>query len=225
VLTDRHQAEAAGRTLPEIATALASLDDIALVLREKDLDDEARGELATAVAAAAGDVPLILATGAVVRHQDFRLGHEVGAAGYHTASGFMLERGSVAWRGLGDESRRNEVWVGKSCHTTDDLDHALSGGATYVTVSPVFATASKPGYGPTLGPSGLADLVSDLRARAAERGLIPPPVYALGGVDASNAAACIEAGAHGVAVMGAVMTADDPAAAAAALVRGTIRVA
>ena len=39
------------------------------------------------------------------------------------------------------------------------------------------------------------------------------PVLALGGIDAQNAAAMRNAGAHGVAVMGAVMRADDPGAA------------
>lgn len=38
------------------------------------------------------------------------------------------------------------------------------------------------------------------------------PVYALGGIDTTNAADFQAAGAHGVAVMGAVMRADDPAA-------------
>jgi thiamine-phosphate pyrophosphorylase len=41
----------------------------------------------------------------------------------------------------------------------------------------------------------------------------PLPVYALGGVDPTNARSCIDAGAAGVAVMGYVMRADDPAVA------------
>ena len=64
----------------------------------------------------------------------------------------------------------------------------------YVLVSPIYPTASKPGYGPALGPSGLAALV-----RAG------PPTYALGGVSPKTAADCRAAGAYGVAVMGPIM--------------------
>jgi thiamine-phosphate pyrophosphorylase len=67
----------------------------------------------------------------------------------------------------------------------------------------VFATDSKPGYGPALGLDGLA------AGRRAVPGL---PVVALGGVEPGRARACVEAGAAGVALMGAVMRAGDPAA-------------
>jgi thiamine-phosphate diphosphorylase len=87
--------------------------------------------------------------------------------------------------------------VGRSCHSRRDLDRAAGEGCTYATLSPIFTTTSKPGYEPPLGVLALRD---------------PPlPVYALGGIDPSNAQACIETGAAGVAVMGAVMRADDPA--------------
>ncbi|HEY6793743.1 MAG TPA: thiamine phosphate synthase [Kineosporiaceae bacterium] len=91
--------------------------------------------------------------------------------------------------------------AGRSCHDEAEIDRSVD--ADYVTVSPVFPTVSKPGYGPPLGVAGLARLV----ARAA-----PLPVYALGGVDTpARAAACRAAGARGVAVMGAVMRSPDPA--------------
>lgn len=70
-------------------------------------------------------------------------------------------------------------------------------------ILPVFASPSKPGYGPPLGPGVFAEL-----------GL---PTWALGGVDVTNAAACLEAGPAGVAVMGTVMRSPDPAATVAAL--------
>lgn len=81
--------------------------------------------------------------------------------------------------------------VGRSCHTRVST-------ADYVTVSPVY---EKPGYGPPLGLEGLARLCRGTSV----------PVFALGGITPENAAACREAGATGVAVMGAVMRADDPA--------------
>lgn len=98
------------------------------------------------------------------------------------------------------------VLIGRSCHDQADLDRLT--GEHYLTVSPVFPSTSKPGYGPVLGLSGLRDL-----CRRSGR-----PVLALGGVDSPERAAdCIAAGAAGVAVMGAVMRADDPAKLVASL--------
>ncbi len=84
---------------------------------------------------------------------------------------------------------------------------AAESGADYVTLSPVFESASKPGYGPALGPAGLHALAARLTI----------PVVALGGVGVGNAGTCLGAGAAGVAVMGAVMAAADPGAAAGKL--------
>src|SRR5680860_1231000 len=68
-------------------------------------------------------------------------------------------------------------------------------GCDYVTLSPVFATASKPGYGPALGLPGLAAFTTGAA----------PPAYALGGVHPPDVADCLAAGASGIAVMGPVM--------------------
>ncbi|THV31358.1 thiamine phosphate synthase [Glycomyces paridis] len=93
--------------------------------------------------------------------------------------------------------------LGRSVHAGEPIDPGLD----YCTYSPVWATDSKPGYGPALGLDGLA---------AACAG--PVPVYALGGVTGpERARAAREAGAAGVAVMGAVMKANDPERAVRAL--------
>src|SRR5690606_1681015 len=88
------------------------------------------------------------------------------------------------------------------CHHAGDIDRALNENCDYVFVSPVYETPSKPGYGPPLGPVGLA-------------ALCPPglPVYALGGVLPDRVAECRRAGAFGVAVMGPVRH-DPPIVAA-----------
>ncbi|WP_199515814.1 thiamine phosphate synthase [Nucisporomicrobium flavum] len=93
------------------------------------------------------------------------------------------------------DNRPNGVeLVGRSWHGFEELSDE-----DYVTVSPVYASASKPGYGPALGPAGAARL-------AGKRTWL-----ALGGVDSpSRARECVEAGAAGVAVMGAVMRAEEP---------------
>jgi thiamine-phosphate pyrophosphorylase len=75
---------------------------------------------------------------------------------------------------------------------------AAAEGAAYATLSPYAATPSKPGYGPPLPTTAFAGH--------------PIPVFALGGITPANVAEARAAGAYGVAVMGAVMRADEPAA-------------
>ncbi|HET7477061.1 MAG TPA: thiamine phosphate synthase [Dermatophilaceae bacterium] len=104
--------------------------------------------------------------------------------------------------------------VGRSCHTADQLRRAADEGCDYVTLSPVGRSRSKPGYGPALGPGGMRELLE----HAAYLTPQSPRVLALGGVEPGSARQWLGAGAHGVAVMAAVMGADDPAAAAAELV-------
>jgi thiamine-phosphate pyrophosphorylase len=77
-------------------------------------------------------------------------------------------------------------------------------GAAYVGSGPVWATPTKPDADPPIGLEGLAEI-----CRVAS-----VPVIAIGGVDASNAGACIHAGAAGVAV---VRAASDAAAVRAAI--------
>jgi thiamine-phosphate pyrophosphorylase len=90
--------------------------------------------------------------------------------------------------------------VGVSTHTVAEVRAAAEGGADFVVFGPVFET---PGKGAPLGTESLA--------AAAAHGI---PVYALGGVGPDNAAACLRAGATGVAAIRSVLGATDPAAAA-----------
>lgn len=84
--------------------------------------------------------------------------------------------------------------VGMSCHSIEDVIQAEEDGADYVTLSPIFESASKPGYGPAIGIDGLKAAVLATNI----------PIYALGGIDPTRVRACLEAGAFGVAVMGGV---------------------
>lgn len=79
--------------------------------------------------------------------------------------------------------------IGVSCHSVEDVREAQDEGADYALFGPVFAPISKSGG---IEPRGLEDLA---RAAAAVR----MPVLALGGVTRENSAACISAGAAGVA--------------------------
>ncbi|GIJ80468.1 thiamine-phosphate pyrophosphorylase [Micromonospora phaseoli] len=97
--------------------------------------------------------------------------------------------------------------VGRSCHDEAELRRLSS--EDYVTLSPVYPTRTKPGYGPPLLPEGLAELIRRC----------PVPALALGGIEyPTQVRACVQAGATGVAVLGTVMRAPDPHLAATTLV-------
>jgi thiamine-phosphate pyrophosphorylase len=90
--------------------------------------------------------------------------------------------------------------IGVSAHDLDEALQAEDDGADYITLSPVFPSASKPGYGPALGLEGLAAIAAR----------IDTPIFALGGIRPDNVRACLDHGAYGVAVMGGIMAATDP---------------
>jgi thiamine-phosphate pyrophosphorylase len=105
-------------------------------------------------------------------------------------------------RGLVGEGRL----IGVSCHSSLDVARALEGGADFATFGPIFDTPSKRAYGAPVGLERLAE--------AARLGL---PLLGLGGVDLSNAASVVDAGASGLAAIRVWLEADDPAAVVRAL--------
>jgi thiamine-phosphate pyrophosphorylase len=171
VLTDRTLTR--GRPLVEVVRAAVEGGAQQVVLREKDLPHAERVALAEELHRF---VPtLIVASDATI-----------GAGGVHLAASDPMPA-------------PRPLLVGRSCHWHEELERAAAEGCDYATLSPIFTSTSKPGYGPALGLDALRDA--------------PLPVYALGGVDPSRARSCMDAGAIGVAVMGHVMRADDPAVA------------
>ncbi len=180
VITDRHQAK---QPLEEIAAALFAGGCRWLSLREKDLPGAERRALLQRLVVSANDC------GATVTvHDDLDAAAALGIGIHLPAQGSVAD----ARRVLGPDAL-----VGISAHSIEDIAEVAGSGADYATLSPIFPTSSKPGYGPALGV--------DILSRATN-----PPLLALGGVDASNAASCVAAGAAGVAVMGEAMRAADP---------------
>src|SRR6266550_4691673 len=99
--------------------------------------------------------------------------------------------------------------LGISVGTAEEAGRAAALAADYWSVGPCFATPTKRDAGPPLGPEGFAAL-----ARRAPEGV---PVIGIGGITAPNASSVMRAGAAGVAVIGAVLGAADPEAAARAV--------
>lgn len=106
--------------------------------------------------------------------------------------------------------------IGVSVGSADEAVSAERQGADYVAVSPVFPTGSKSDAGPGYGLA----MVREIRAA------VSIPVIAIGGIGPANAADVIGAGADGIAVISAVVSQPDIAAAArglAAIVAATKR--
>lgn len=97
--------------------------------------------------------------------------------------------------------------IGVSAESVADAVAAEREGADYVGASPVFATPTKADTAPPLGLAGLRALRAAVRI----------PVVAIGGIQAANAREVMASGADGLAVVSAIMAADSPCAAAAAL--------
>jgi thiamine-phosphate pyrophosphorylase len=184
IITDRKQA---ARPLLAVAQALLAGGCRWISLREPDLSRAERVDLLLRLVRCGAEAGATIGV-----HADYDAAMATGAGGVH-----LPRHGSItaARAYLGDQAT-----IGISTHDQDEVQRAAELGADYVTLSPIFETASKPNYGPSLGLAGLAEL-----ARTAAI-----PIYALGGVDVLNAARCRGAGAAGVAIMGAAMRADDP---------------
>ena len=102
-----------------------------------------------------------------------------------------------------------ERLIGVSCHSLDSAKSAQKSGADFITFGPVFFTPSKAVYGNPVGLERLAETSSALNI----------PVFGLGGINESNMLQVMATGAYGVALISAIMTAEQPQVAAADMLK------
>ena len=192
VIADPDQTD---RDLVEVVDLALSGGATAVQLRAKGVTDRHAFELGTAISARCKNQGAIFAV-----NDRLDLALALGADGVHLGvDDLPLE---VA-RGLVGAD-----WViGYSPETDEQARTAAARGASYLGVGPVFGTGSKPDAGSAIG-------LDVLRHRVAIAGI---PVVGIGGIQADNAAQVIAAGAVGIAVVGAVLRAGDPASATRAL--------
>lgn len=111
----------------------------------------------------------------------------------------------------GSDARRllgpNKI-IGISAGNEEEAKYAVSQGADYFGIGPVYSTATKDDAGEPIG----TDLIATLRKRYPQI-----PSVGIGGIQASNAAKVIAAGASGIAVVSAITRQDDPKQAASGL--------
>ncbi|HET9672350.1 MAG TPA: thiamine phosphate synthase [Actinomycetota bacterium] len=174
-----------GRAHGEIATAAVEGGATAVQLRAPELDDDRLLPLARAIAGICdGGGVLFLVNDRV------DLAVRSGAAGAHVG---QADEPALARARLGPERI-----LGVSVASAEEARRAELAGADYLGVT-VWATRTKEDAVP-IGLDGLRAVV----------GATSLPVVGVGGIDAGNAPAVLEAGAAGVAVISAVAAADDP---------------
>ena len=161
-------------------------------LRLKDADARTQVEVARAlIAALPARVPLLM-------NDRADLAIAAGAAGVHVGPEDLP---AAAVRRILGADRIVGVSVG------NDAEALQASDADYVGIGPVYATASKDDAGGAIGVTELERLAL----------LCARPAVGIGGIDATNAAAVIAAGACGVAVIRALFSASDPEEAARSL--------
>lgn len=189
--------QTAGRTLPAVVADALRGGLQVVQLREKDLSSSQLYELA-------GDLRRITQDfGAQLLINDrIDIALAVGADGVHLGQSSIPV--AVARRILGSDQI-----IGYSAHALDEAQQAERDGADFVTFGPVYATPSKAAYGEPLGLARLAEVSQSLSI----------PVLALGGVKKSSVEEVLSVGAWGIAVISAIIAAQDPADETAALLR------
>lgn len=185
-----------GRSLCEMVSEAVAGGVTMVQLREKSASTRQFVELARALHSLLADrnVPLIV-------NDRIDVALASGAEGVHIGQSDMPC--DIARRLMG-----RDAIVGLSVESLDDVVAANALDVDYIGVSPVFSTPTKMD---TASPFGLEGL-----SRAAK--LSCHPCVAIGGVNAANAAEVIKAGADGLAVVSAIMAAEDPRRAAMDLI-------
>ena len=94
-----------------------------------------------------------------------------------------------------------QLRIGASVHSLQDAIEAEVNGADWVVFGPIYDTPSKRGFGPPQGLDKLTRVATTVKI----------PVIAIGGITPERAREVMSAGAHGVAVISAILAADAPA--------------
>lgn len=189
LVTDRNLSR--GRPLVEIVAAAVRGGATMAQLREKDADTRAFVELARALKTMLAEAGV-----AFIVNDRVDIALAVDADGVHVGQSDM--RVEDVRRLLGPDRI-----VGLSIDNVDQIRRGDAECADYLGVGPIYAQSTKIDAAPPLGVAGL---------RAA-RALSTRPIIAIGGITPDNAAAVLEAGAQGLAVVSAIVSADDPEAA------------
>jgi thiamine-phosphate pyrophosphorylase len=193
-------ARAGGHDIVELARRVAEGGATLVQLRDKGSETRAIIEKARAIKAALSPFKV-----AFVVNDRVDVALAAHADGVHLGSDDMAVIDARALLGP------NAI-IGLSIKTIDEAANAPIEHFDYAGVGGVYATLSKEQKTAPIGTEGFAHVADALRNRARNT-----PIVGIAGIDSSNVGAVIAAGADGVAVISALSTVQDPAAAARAL--------
>ena len=180
---------------------VAKLKPHALILREKDLNEQEYCELAVNVKKICDryNVELFI-------HSKPDVAKEIGCDSIHVSirdvNGLHNSNAGIKSNSVDYTSKhKNHSFfksISVSCHSLEDVQKAISGGATQIILGTIFETDCKKG----LKGKGL-EFVREIAEYCREHGNVP--VYAIGGIKPENLDAVIEAGASGGCMMSYMM--------------------
>lgn len=192
-MTDR-KALAGDKSLPALldvirAAAAAGVDWVQI--REKDLPARELFALVKEAVALASIRPGSIRAPSIkiIVNDRLDVALAAGAAGVHLGHASAPAREVARWCRAGNAPA--DFLVGVSCHSLEGAQEAESAGTSYTYFGPIYETPSKIPFGKPHGAEELAQV-----AKA-----VTIPVIAIGGVNESNAAECIRAGAAGIAAI------------------------
>jgi thiamine-phosphate pyrophosphorylase len=190
LVTDRGLSR--GRSNIEIVTAAVRGGATVVQLREKDCSTREFIEQGLTIKKFLKDhsVPLII-------NDRVDVAQAIKADGVHLGQTDMP-------LGLAKKILGESMIIGISAESVQDAIEAEKGGADYLGVSPIYATPTKSDTAPALGLEGLKEIRKAVRL----------PLVGIGGLNTKTAAEVIRNGADGVAVVSAIVAADDPETAA-----------
>lgn len=165
---------------------LAKAHPAGIILREKDLTEDAYQTLAEAV------LTICRRHGtACILHNFFHAAAALGADAVHLPLPVL--------RGLSEQERYRFPVRGASCHSIADAIEAQRLGCTYITAGHIFETSCKQGL-PGRGLDFLKQVCNSVSV----------PVYAIGGISAETIADVRKCGARGACVMSGAMVCENP---------------
>lgn len=186
LVTDRTLAR--GRSLEDIVTAAVRGGATMVQLREKDAGAREFVERARALRSMLAEAGV-----AFVINDRVDIALAVDADGVHVGQSDMPVEDVRRLMGP-------DAIVGLSIANAEEMRRDGVGIADYLGVGPIFAQATKADAAPPLGIAGLRRL----------RAMTAKPIMAIGGLTCENAADVLAAGADGLAVVSAIVAADDP---------------
>lgn len=187
VITNRHLVQ--GDFLKQLEK-VTKLHPHALILREKDLTDDAYESLAKKVfdLCKREDITFFL-------HTKIEIARKIGCQNIHLSIPVLKGLSETEKKALTEDFCEISI----SCHSMEDVEIAMAGGATQIILGTIFETECKKGV---LGKG--VEFVREICQKC------PLPVYAIGGMNLQRLPLVIDAGAAGCCMMSGFMQTTKP---------------